>query len=72
MAGHPIPQQYDHEPSFMEEMNGFSPITPGYNIGAYRTPYPDSNASAASSATSPDPTAANLIDNPSGAADLIE
>lgn len=66
MAGH-IPQQYDHETSIqvgLEDLQGFSPITPTYNINAYRTPYPDSNATSASSATSPDPTHATLMTDP--------
>jgi hypothetical protein len=61
MAGHPISQQYEHEPSILDELNGFSPITPSYNISAYRTPYPDSNATSTSSTTSPDP---HLITDP--------
>ncbi|KAH7074671.1 hypothetical protein BKA63DRAFT_319020 [Paraphoma chrysanthemicola] len=64
MAGHAIPQQYEHEPSILEELNGFSPITPSYNINAYRTPYPDSNATSTSSATSPDPNPASLMTDP--------
>lgn len=62
MAGHPLPQQYDHEPaSILDELNGFSPIAPNYNMSAYRTPYPDSNATSTSSTTSPDP---HLITDP--------
>ncbi|KAF1915381.1 hypothetical protein BDU57DRAFT_557536 [Ampelomyces quisqualis] len=55
MAGHPISQQYDHEPSILDELSGFSPMAPNYNMKAYRTPYPDSNATSTSSPTSPDP-----------------
>ncbi|KAJ4367122.1 hypothetical protein N0V83_007652 [Neocucurbitaria cava] len=60
MAGH-MPQQYEHESAIqvLEELQGFSPIT--YNISAYRTPYPDSNATSTSSATSPDPANAQII-----------
>ncbi|KAF2031380.1 hypothetical protein EK21DRAFT_63360 [Setomelanomma holmii] len=61
MAGHAIPQQYEHEPSILEELNGFSPIIPSYNSNTYRSPYPDSNATSTSSATSPDPNPANLM-----------
>jgi hypothetical protein len=59
MAGHPLPQQYEHEPSILDELNGFSPIAPNYNINTYRTPYPDSNATSTSSPTSPDPQLMN-------------
>jgi hypothetical protein len=55
MAGQPLPQQYEHESSILDELNGFSPIAPNYNINTYRTPYPDSAATSTSSATSPDP-----------------
>ncbi|KAL5121686.1 hypothetical protein ACEQ8H_000373 [Pleosporales sp. CAS-2024a] len=54
MAAPSIPPQYDHEPSLLDQFNGFSPITPNYTMNAYRTPYPDSNATSTSSATSPD------------------
>jgi hypothetical protein len=59
MAGHSIHQQYEHEPSILDELNGFSPIVPNYNINTYRTPYPDSNATSTSSPTSPDPQLTN-------------
>jgi hypothetical protein len=55
MTGQPLPQQYEHESSILDELNGFSPIAPNYNMNAYRTPYPDSAATSTSSATSPDP-----------------
>ncbi|KAH7386915.1 hypothetical protein DE146DRAFT_759325 [Phaeosphaeria sp. MPI-PUGE-AT-0046c] len=61
MAGLPLPHQYEHEPSVLDELNGFSPIAPNYSMNAYRTPYPDSNATSTSSATSPDP---HLIHDP--------
>ncbi|KAF1851024.1 uncharacterized protein K460DRAFT_26457 [Cucurbitaria berberidis CBS 394.84] len=63
MAGH-IPQPYEHESAIqvLEELQGFSPITPNpYGISAYRTPYADSNATSTSSATSPDPANAGVI-----------
>lgn len=66
LAGH-IPQQYEHESAIqvLEELQGFSPITPNpYNINAYRTPYPDSNATSTSSTTSPDPANAGAITDP--------
>lgn len=56
MTGH-ISQQYEHDVSFqgrLEELDAFSPITPSYNMNAYRTPYPDSNATSTSSTRSPD------------------
>jgi hypothetical protein len=61
MAAHPISQPYENEPSILDELNGFSPIAPNYSMNAYRTPYPDSNATSTSSATSPDP---HLITDP--------
>ncbi|KAF2823732.1 hypothetical protein CC86DRAFT_59284 [Ophiobolus disseminans] len=64
MAGHAISQQYEHDAAILEELNGFSPITPNFNINAYRTPYPDSNATSTSSATSPDPHPASLMTDP--------
>jgi hypothetical protein len=67
MAGH-LPSQYEHESSIqvgLDALDGFSPITPNpYNINAYRTPYPDSNATSTSSATSPDPAHASIITDP--------
>lgn len=63
MTGH-NPQQYDHENTVqvgLDDLQGFSPITPTYSIYAYRTPYPDSNATSTSSTTSPDPTHATLM-----------
>jgi hypothetical protein len=50
-----LPSQYDHEVNILDELQGFSPVTAAYNMNAYRTPYPDSNATSTSSATSPDP-----------------
>ncbi|KAI8940738.1 hypothetical protein NX059_002003 [Plenodomus lindquistii] len=66
MAGH-LNQHYDDGAPIqvgLEDLQGFSPITPTYNINTYRTPYPDSNATSASSATSPDPTHATLMTDP--------
>ncbi|KAH9872843.1 hypothetical protein J1614_005237 [Plenodomus biglobosus] len=66
MAGH-ISQNCDDGVPIqvgLEDLPGFSPITPSYNINAYRTPYPDSNATSASSATSPDPAHAALMTDP--------
>ncbi|KAF2854296.1 hypothetical protein T440DRAFT_272361 [Plenodomus tracheiphilus IPT5] len=66
MAGH-MSQHYDDGAPIqvgLEDLQGFSPITPSYSINAYRTPYPDSNATSASSATSPDPTHATLMTDP--------
>ncbi|KAH7390447.1 hypothetical protein BKA66DRAFT_413297 [Pyrenochaeta sp. MPI-SDFR-AT-0127] len=66
MAAH-LQQQYDHENSIqvgLDALDNFSPITPTYNINAYRTPYPDSNATSTSSATSPDAAHATLISDP--------
>jgi hypothetical protein len=61
MTGHPNTQQYEHEASILDELNGFSPVVPNYNITTYRTPYPDSNATSTSSPSSPN---ANLISDP--------
>jgi hypothetical protein len=55
MAGHTISQQYENDASILDDLSSFSPITPNYNIQAYRTPYPDSTTTSTSSATSPDP-----------------
>jgi hypothetical protein len=55
MAGDSISQHYENDVSILEDLNGFSPITPNYNIHAYRTPYPDSATTSTPSATSPDP-----------------
>jgi hypothetical protein len=67
MTAH-LPQQYDHESTIqvgIDDLQGFSPITPNpYNISCYRTPYPDSNATSTSSATSPDPAHASLMTDP--------
>ena len=66
MTGH-LPQPYDHENAVqvgLDDLQAFSPITPTYNIHAYRTPYPDSNATSTSSATSPDPSHATLMTDP--------
>lgn len=64
MTAHPVSQQYEHDHFNFEELNGFSPITTHHNIPTYHAPYPDSNASATSSATSPDPTTAGLMSDP--------
>jgi hypothetical protein len=65
MAGHPLPQQYEHDSSYIEEFNDFSPITPNFSVNAYRTPYPDSNATTStSSATSPDQNPTSLMNDP--------
>lgn len=68
MTAHMAQPQYDQESSIqvgIDDLQGFSPITPNpYNINAYRTPYPDSNATSASSATSPDPAHATLMTDP--------
>jgi len=64
MAGGQTPQHYDHDSTAqlgLEGLQGLSSIAPNYNISAYRTPYPDSNATSTSSATSPDQTHATLI-----------
>jgi tRNA uridine 5-carbamoylmethylation protein Kti12 len=61
MAGHPHPHQYENESSILDELNGFSPVIPNYNLTTYRTPYPDSNATSTSSPSSPN---ANLINDP--------
>lgn len=66
LAGH-MAQQYEHESAIqvLEELQAFSPITPNpYNINAYRTPYPDSNATSTSSTTSPDPANPGLVTDP--------
>ena len=66
IAGH-IPQQFDTEAAIQigfDDIQSFSPVTPNFNIHAYRTPYPDSNATSTSSATSPDPTNATLLTDP--------
>lgn len=68
MTAHMSQQPYDQESSIqvgLDDLQGFSPITPNpYNINAYRTPYPDSNATSTSSATSPDPAHATLMTDP--------
>lgn len=50
-----LPSQYEHDVNILDELQGFSPVTAAYNMNTYRTPYPDSNATSTSSATSPDP-----------------
>lgn len=52
-----LPPHYDTDVSILDDLQGFSPVTAAYNMNAnsYRTPYPDSNATSTSSATSPDP-----------------
>lgn len=49
-----LQSQYDPDVNILDELQGFSPVSAAYNINAYRTPYPDSNATSTSSATSPD------------------
>lgn len=66
MTGH-IPQHFEHDSTLQigfDDLQGFSPVTQGFSINAYRTPYPDSNATSTSSATSPDPTHASLLNDP--------
>ncbi|CBY00921.1 hypothetical protein LEMA_P020510.1 [Plenodomus lingam JN3] len=65
-AGHPS-QHYDDGLPIqvgLEDLQGFSPMSPSYNLNAYRTPYPDSTATSASSAASPDPAHAALMTDP--------
>jgi len=66
MSVHPMSQRYEQESSLLEELNGFQPITPtNFNMSAYHAPYPDSNATTStSSATSPDPNSASLMNDP--------
>jgi NADH dehydrogenase/NADH:ubiquinone oxidoreductase subunit G len=64
MNGHQVAQQFENDLINFEDLNGFSPITPHHSINTYHVPYPDSNASATSSATSPDPTTAGLMSDP--------
>ena len=66
MAGH-IPPHFESDTTIQigfDDLQGFSPVTPSFNITAYRTPYPDSNATSTSSAASPDPTSATLLTDP--------
>jgi hypothetical protein len=66
MAGH-IPPQFESDTTIQigfDDLQGFSPVTPTFNIHPYRTPYPDSNATSTSSTTSPDPTNATLLGDP--------
>lgn len=49
-----LQSQYEPDVNILDDLQGFSPVS-AYNINAYRTPYPDSNATSTSSATSPDP-----------------
>jgi hypothetical protein len=51
----PASTRYEPNVDMLDDLQGFSPVTAAYNINAYRTPYPDSNATSTSSATSPDP-----------------
>jgi hypothetical protein len=63
----PVPHQLDNDTEIQigfEDLQGFSPVMSGFNISAYRTPYPDSNATSTSSTTSPDPTNATLLTDP--------
>jgi hypothetical protein len=50
-----LPSQYEPDVNILDDLPGFSPVSAPYNISAYRPPYPDSNATSTSSATSPDP-----------------
>ncbi|RAR06662.1 regulatory protein cys-3 [Stemphylium lycopersici] len=62
-----IPQIFEPDSTMhfgLDDLQGFSAVTQGYNINVYRTPYPDSNATSTSSATSPDPTNATLLTDP--------
>ncbi|XPS76297.1 hypothetical protein M3J09_008350 [Ascochyta lentis] len=58
-----LPSQYEHDVNILDELQGFSPVTAAYNVNAYRTPYPDSNATSTSSATSPDPQVGMMPDS---------
>ncbi|UPX12405.1 uncharacterized protein EKO05_0002953 [Ascochyta rabiei] len=58
-----LPSQYDQDVSILDDLQGFSPVTAAYNVNAYRTPYPDSNATSTSSATSPDPQVGIMHDS---------
>lgn len=49
-----LSSQYEPEVNILDELQGFSPVSAPYTVNAYRTPYPDSNATSTSSATSPD------------------
>lgn len=57
-----LPSQYEHDVNILDDLQGFSPVAATYNINAYRTPYPDSNATSTSSATSPDPQTGLISD----------
>ncbi|KAF2630266.1 hypothetical protein BU25DRAFT_408240 [Macroventuria anomochaeta] len=57
-----LPSQYEPDVNILDELQGFSPVTAAYNMNAYRTPYPDSNATSTSSATSPDPQVGMMPD----------
>lgn len=48
----------------LDDLQRLSTAAHGYNINTYRTPYPASNATSTSSATSPDPTNATLLTDP--------
>jgi len=50
-----LPSQYEPDVNILDDLPGFSPVSAPYNISAFRPPYPDSNATSTSSATSPDP-----------------
>src|SRR5690242_6756512 len=50
-----LQSQYEQDVNILDDLQGFSPVSATYNMNAYRTPYPDSNATSTSSATSPDP-----------------
>ncbi|KAF1933527.1 uncharacterized protein M421DRAFT_199519 [Didymella exigua CBS 183.55] len=58
-----LPSQYEPDVNIIDDLQGFSPVTAGYNMNAYRTPYPDSIATSTSSATSPDPQAGTMADS---------
>jgi hypothetical protein len=63
MDGLSVPHQYEHDSSLLDELNGFSPIAQNYQINAYRTPYPHSNATSTSSTTSPGPESHFITDS---------
>lgn len=48
----------------LDDLQRLSTATHDYNINAYRTPYPDSNATSTSSAPSPDPANSTLLTDP--------
>lgn len=48
----------------LDDLQRLSTAAHDYNINAYRTPYPDSNATSTSSAPSPDPANSSLLTDP--------